>query len=817
MTAPPVALEESIDIPWDDEDSLDELVEAALGNDEASMNKFEASMIHPAGTYSEPTNDSALRFGIRFTTKQYHETKSFKILSDANAPHYLYKEVMNWGSAARLDNYHFNPTRSSRKAQVKYLEKWLQCQYSRPQQIPTPLPGPFPQVVQTTTFNFTNQLFTLISDQVLFGNLDNLDVNVDDPFGKYVPPNGLLSTVNSGQWYNTAYRHKVKDPSKDFMMPIIFACDETHLQKGGKAASWPLLFTTSILNQKSRNLPIAWRTLGYINDLSLIQSSAEDKNLSKELKAERLHAIFKTLLASIIEAQESGALDNIPITFGGVTKIVNLKVPVIFIIGDMQGGDKICCTTCHYSNKLHCLCRKCNVCGDESGDPLVQCKKISMVRMMQLVKDNRQDILDDFNQYNVHNAWFDVSYGGCRFGIFSAACPIEPLHSLENGIIPDCLTILFKDEMRPALKAELDSLVRRLTLLPRQRFANSGTEPGMPRLLWKDGVTSLTDLSAKLKVGIMFTLVVVSLQEEGSKFFTLVLGSSQRVNEMRQVFQMLLSYWVWLKRDSYWKRGNKDAKESARTAIRVMLRELIRLWPRVRGQGWEKAKIHEQLHVPDDIERNGAPQGSHTGPTEHNHIRLVKRPAKGTQQRAKVFDRQLGQRVSDAYIANMAYQRMTTNYDQPSQSLSSLVQTTGLSPQASKGWLYIENNPAQPCFCPCAFRSNAKEEHFSLEMLEFLVQHYASLPGSQYPLIGPGLKSYHRLVYLSTEYRHSGAIFCGHVNYRLKGPWYNWVMLRWAREDNQRYAGDADCQAAYGDNEATAMEHLYALVKYWDL
>jgi hypothetical protein len=112
----------------------------------------------------------------------------------------------------------------------------------------------------------------------------------------------------------------------------------------------------------------------------------------------------------------------------------------------------------------------------------------------------------------------------------------------------------------------------------------------------------------------MFTLVVVSLQEEGSNFFTLVLGSSQRVNEMRQVFQMLLSYWVWLKRDPYWKRGNKDAKESAQTAIRVMLRELIRLWPRVRGQGWGKAKIHEQLHVPDDIERNGAPQGPIRGP-----------------------------------------------------------------------------------------------------------------------------------------------------------------------------------------------------------
>jgi hypothetical protein len=38
MTAPPVALEESIDIPWDDEDSLDEWVESAFGNDEASTN-----------------------------------------------------------------------------------------------------------------------------------------------------------------------------------------------------------------------------------------------------------------------------------------------------------------------------------------------------------------------------------------------------------------------------------------------------------------------------------------------------------------------------------------------------------------------------------------------------------------------------------------------------------------------------------------------------------------------------------------------------------------------------------------------------------
>ena len=126
--------------------------------------------------------------------------------------------------------------------------------------------------------------------------------------------------------------------------------------------------------------------------------------------------------------------------------------------------------------QINRLFRKCNVRGDESGDPLVQCKKISMVKMIKLVQENQQDILDKFNQYNVYNAWYDVSYGGCRFGIFSAVCPIEPLHSLENGIIPDCLTILFKDEMRSSHKALLDVIVRLLTLLPRQRLASSGTE-----------------------------------------------------------------------------------------------------------------------------------------------------------------------------------------------------------------------------------------------------------------------------------------------------------------------------------------------------
>jgi hypothetical protein len=152
----------------------------------------------------------------------------------------------------------------------------------------------------------------------------------------------------------------------------------------------------------------------------------------------------------------------------------------------------------------------------------------------------------------------------------------------------------------------------------------------------------------------------------------------------------------------------------------------------------------------------------------------------------------------------MAYQPMATPYDQQPQASSSLIQIfTGVSLQASKGWLTIKSNPAQPYF---GGWNSANEDHFSAEMANFLVQHYASLPVSLHPLKLPCCTN----VYLCTEYKQAGAIFCGHANYHSMGPWYNWVMLRWAREDNQCYAGDVDCQVAYGDDEATALEHLYA-------
>jgi hypothetical protein len=54
------------------------------------------------------------------------------------------------------------------------------------------------------------------------------------------------------------------------------------------------------------------------------------------------------------------------------------------------------------------------------------------------------------------------------------------------------------------------------------------------------------------------------------------------------------------------------------------------------------------------------------------------------------------------------------------------MQTTGLSKQGSKGWLFVNQNPAQACFD----LMNVKEDHFSPQMVDYLEHHFAALPAS---------------------------------------------------------------------------------------
>ena len=783
----------------------DEGIELVDDNEDDHEDQGEYDDITSTNDQNESSSVSSPPESQCFVDSLYFQTKLLKILHDANAPHYLYQKIIEWAQEMDRSEVAFEMLIKTRKGLIHKLEEFMpHMKYNSPYQVKTLLPtSNQPQLVDQTVFNFKKQLLSLIHDDFLFGHLFNLDINLDDPFGKYKSKNRILSVTNSGHRYQLAYQTMIKDPKKEFLMPIIFACDETKVSSQGKASCWPLLFTTTVINQSKRNLPMAWRPLGYIYDTSLLLSTNEEKKLGVNVKYKRLHRILDSILASYIKCQNDDSLNNIDLQLGNSRKIVDLKVPCFFIIGDMQGGDKMCCSAPVYSNRINRLCRKCNVKGSESGDPFVECKKIVSKRISDLVTNGNLDELKSLNQYCVRNAWFRVDFGGCPYGIFSAACPVEPLHALENGIIADCLKVLFSRVGSSSVLAELDGIARGLTQLPRQCYSSSGSDKSMPRLLWKDGITTLTDLTASAKVGIMFTIVIVSLTNEGKDFFCRTLGNTRILNDMRECFQMLLCYWVWLKKDTYWDRKDYAQMHQATDAIRQMLSKIITLWPRDAGQGWNLAKFHEQLHVPDDIYCNGCPQGSHSGPVEHNHIQMVKRPSQRTQKRRTNLDEQLATRLYESMLVNAAAERMVSQKHLSKNVPEPGVEAFGISRNASKTTLKVKIEPEARC---CFYKRGTLR--ICPTAIEYLSEAYTN------EIFHPEDSST-ALIDVFSEFVKDGSIFRAHKNFRNTGPWHDWVMIRWDRTNNIQWSEEMaqECKVHHKEPQENVKNFFYSPAK----
>ena len=160
---------------------------------------------------------------------------------------------------------------------------------------------------------------------MLFGNIDNLDIDPDNPFGRYKSPDNFLSTVNSGKRYARAYSNMINDPKNEFLVPIIFSSDETKVSNQGKSYSWPIVFTTSILNQEARNKSSAWRLLGFVPDFKLNTSANEEKQFGKHLKSRRLHQALKVILKSFIDFQKEGMRSLFHCHLGNIRRGSNSK------------------------------------------------------------------------------------------------------------------------------------------------------------------------------------------------------------------------------------------------------------------------------------------------------------------------------------------------------------------------------------------------------------------------------------------------------------------------------------------------------------
>ena len=499
------------------------------------------------------------------------------------------------------------------------------------------------------------------------------------------------------------------------------------------------------------------------------------------------------ILASVKEAQKEGALDNVMIRLGPYKKRVNLKIPVAFIIGDAQGGDYIVGRSAYYDGwKAKQCCRKCDA-GPEQVESTTpgMCRRLIQSEIEEMIRENRLDELKALYQYDNVNAFFDLDYGGSPFGIFTAAMLTEALHQLEKGLIYDCLIILFKIYMKGEHRRQLDDIVSSWCELPSQKYAK-GSMDSYPRLLFRDGITTLTNITANTVVGIMFATVLASLTKEGIELMSTI--PDLRYQDMLYTFESMLCFWAWLKKDKYWDI-DKSAEnvQAAEEAIGILMAKMKSLWPRNKGAGWQKPKFHETFHNPFNIHLFGTPKNWHSGPTEHNHVCHVKKVAKFTQKRREVFDQQLGTRLVDKFIIDKAY----TQIQYAREQLGLLNDIEDYSKQSSdsvKSGLHVSGK----------YVISFKENRHSVVNVEYKWitkrEETCNLPkvliDAMYKETFQHLSKQQRqqgiVVHGFTEYHRNDVIFRAHPKYRNNKAWYDYAMVAWEAEEETQLPNNAN-------------------------
>ena len=73
--------------------------------------------------------------------------------------------------------------------------------------------------------------------------------------------------------------------------------------------------------------------------------------------------------------------------------------------------------------------------------------------------------------------------------------PVECLHALEGGLMKDCLSILYKEDLKPLWCKKLDAVVKKMPQWDKQKLMHAGTDSQMPRLLWMDGISRLEKIN----------------------------------------------------------------------------------------------------------------------------------------------------------------------------------------------------------------------------------------------------------------------------------------------------------------------------------
>ena len=489
---------------------------------------------------------------------------------------------------------------------------------------PIDLPEPLRDMMSMNVicYDFVPQLLSILQNKKMMAG-HNLVLDPNNPLARYKPSDDRLGEALSGSVYQDMYSRLVSNPSKQLLCPLIFYTDGTQIDSMSRFGVEPFLFTPALLSYAARCKAEAWRPLGYVQHLRSNLRSDSCK-LSSSAKARNYHAQIQAMLKSLqrVQTGADSRLQNVEIYLFGKCVKVDVLCPILLIAVDTPAADKLCGHFSSYSAGVQRVTCSCDVPFDKLDDPNFTCHPVTWNAMHEIATAGSNEQRAAVSQHYCHNAFANIEIGDPMYKIFGAV-PTDPMHSVRKGIMARAMSLIF-DCMTPSEKNKLDELAQEFHKHHRQTARKS-----FPQTDFTNGVTNLSNMTAKEECGLVFLLICLAQFEEGWKLVNDALlskGLDTDLSKVLEALEALSCFDAWTRMDRYWKLSEqtKYAKKATNSLARMltMIRDCL---PREKGNGWKLPTFHNTMHIVSDMCKYGKPKEANTEVGEHNHIFFAKK------------------------------------------------------------------------------------------------------------------------------------------------------------------------------------------------
>jgi len=684
-----------------------------------------------------------------------------KILDDMNAPDYAFTKIMQWAKQAFQNGYNFEPTAgTSRKSNIQQLQNLCFQSKSLLPKVQT-VNIPHGLASKIVIFDFIPQLMSLLQNKALM-TPDNLAIDFYDPLLPFQSNDGCLNEAISGSVYREAYSKYVKDPNKDFFVPIIQWIDRTHITGNERFSLKPYMFSPAIFKEKCRRKIEFWGFHGYIPKRKDSQAETSLRKPGDNIR--NYHAELHAVLASFQSAADHLKDVWLPIGPGHNPKMqVNIVPCILCIIQDMQEGDMLCGRYGPHTSGIQRQCRSCDVNYENLDNPNIECARLYALPMHNIAMKGSDTLRKRWSQHQLDNVFNHMPMACLTHGILGST-PVDTMHAFRKGIIESTTNFIIEN-LKDGQKAALDHMA-----IEFYKCHSQTCRKDYPMVNLSSGITGLTKISASERVGMLFVLVILANLDRGSAIFEAAFALQQNkttVKDIIEVLEAMLAFDAWLNQDSFWLlRNTEKAIIEVQESIRTLLRLCKKCFP---NHKWQFPKFHEMLHVIKDMVRFGASKNFSAQRPESLLIQAAKRPGRRAKKTSldAAYDVNAAKRVMDSFFINKFYQHVTT--DTFPSSTTEIVEQTNECSGASE----IANSTGQGTFgtihlntpndtITVKWRSKTKSEDMSLPMslMKFVVK-----------VFGNNVK-------ICTEFHRDSLIFRCHPKFQSNLPRYDWLNIR---------------------------------------